>query len=204
MRAFDGRTRLLIASEAARLIVDEGMKDYLMAKKKAAEHLHVNAKTDLPTNEEIELAVVDRQRLFGGDEQDELTRQLRELALLWMQRLEQFRPRLVGSVLRGTATEFSDINLHVFADSVEEVLWMLMENNMNPRSTEKRYRIQGRLVQVPGLKFDMEGIEIDLVVFTEDGVRQAPPSPIDGKPMKRANIKQVRALLDEDRALSAG
>ena len=42
---------------------------------------------------------------------------------------------------------------------------------------------------------DLEGREIELAVFEEVDLRQAPPSPIDGKPQRRASLQEVEYLL---------
>jgi hypothetical protein len=36
---------------------------------------------------------------------------------------------------------------------------------------------------------------IEATVFPTDGIRQAPVSPVDGKPMRRANVIELEALL---------
>ena len=51
----------------------------------------------------------------------------RRIALDTMRLLDEFQPRLVGSVLTGTATDYSDINLHLFADRSESVAIRLIE-----------------------------------------------------------------------------
>ena len=46
-----------------------------------------------------------------------------------------------------------------------------------------------------GFQFVHGDISVEATVFPVDGIRQAPISPIDGKPMKRADEKAVKALL---------
>jgi hypothetical protein len=36
---------------------------------------------------------------------------------------------------------------------------------------------------------------IEATVFPTDGIRQAPVSPVDGKPMRRADVADLEALL---------
>jgi hypothetical protein len=43
----------------------------------------------------------------------------------------------------------------------------------------------------------VDDILVDALVFGRDGQRQAPLSPTDGRPLRRASIEEVRALLDE-------
>ena len=50
-----------------------------------------------------------------------------------------------------------------------------------------------------GSRFDADGNRIDLTVFAPLAEREAPRSPIDGRPMRRASLAEVQALLAEDR-----
>ena len=102
-----------IAAVAARLVVDEGM-EYAGAKRKAArEH---GRRAELPSNEQVEDAVREHIGLFCADTQPAELRALREVALLWMQRLAEFRPHLAGAVWRGTATRQSAVLIDLYCD----------------------------------------------------------------------------------------
>ena len=59
--------------------------------------------------------------LFLGNHHLELLYALRRTALITMQMLEHFSPRLVGPVLAGTADVNSAVNLHLFSDEPELV-----------------------------------------------------------------------------------
>ena len=59
------RARQVVAQEAARLIIDHGIRDYRIAKQKAAERLGVVGRGSLPGNTEIESAVSDHLQIFG-------------------------------------------------------------------------------------------------------------------------------------------
>ncbi len=61
-------TRRRIAVEAARLISEDGMRDYHAAKRKAAARLGIQVDTALPKNAEIEDALREYQRLFDADD----------------------------------------------------------------------------------------------------------------------------------------
>jgi hypothetical protein len=200
----DDRTRQLLAQESARIIVDQGLRDYRIAKIKAAERLGMNSRGALPGNTEIEQAIAEHLLLFGGESHAGFLQGLRSTALSVMQLLEDFTPRLVGPVLAGTADDNSAINLHVFADSSEVVALFLGEQGFACRLYERRLKTRrGRNVQpdiIPGYEFQFEGEPVEATVFPVDGIRQAPLSPIDGKPMRRADKKGVCALLDTYRA----
>ena len=128
------RTRQVLAQEAARIIVNHGVRDYRLAKQKAAERLGVSARGALPGNPEIEAAVAEHLELFGGEDHADRLRLLRMAALGAMELLADFSPRLVGPVLSGTADGNSAVNLHVFADSPEAVALELEQIGVSYRS----------------------------------------------------------------------
>ncbi len=191
----DQRLRACIAQEAARILLDEGVEDYQVAKRKAADRLNAGDRRLLPRNSEIERAVLERQRLFFTRGYDDLVCTLRQTALEAMRLLRKFEPRLTGPVLRGTAGRHSDIDLHVFADAVEEVLFVLMDAGIVYRSAERRLRYGEDVRYYPALNFCVSGQEVDATVLPSDALKQTPSSPIDGKPMRRASIEQVEHLL---------
>jgi hypothetical protein len=115
-----------------------------------------------------------------------------------MRYLHEFEPRLVGPVLTGTATEHSDVQLHLFTDTAESVALKLMDQRVPYEVTERRVKMNAeRILAYPGVRFEMDDFEIEATVFPTDGIRQAPVSPVDGRPMKRANAFEVEALLEE-------
>lgn len=192
------RARRVLAQEAARIIIEQGIKDYRIAKTKAAERLGLRSNGSLPGNHEIETAVAEHLQLFRGDSHRNLLQALREAALSAMELLSPFTPRLVGPVLAGTAAEHSPINLHVFADSAEQIAFRLQERGIPYKPFERRYKSRkGRTECYAAFAFTHGDSAIEATVFPFDGIRQAPMSPVDGKPMRRANSTKVRAMLDE-------
>ncbi len=106
-----------IAANAARLVVEEGL-EYGPAKLRAARDLGRGSSTrqSLPSNELLEDEVREYLALFCSDTQPSELRALRELALLWMERLLPFRPHLTGAAWRGTATRLNAVHLQLFCD----------------------------------------------------------------------------------------
>jgi hypothetical protein len=191
------RTRQVVAQEAARIIVDHGIRDYRLAKNKAAERLGVLSRGALPGNSEIEAAVAEHLQLFGGESHADHLRLMRVAALSAMELLAEFNPRLVGPVLMGTADENSAVNLHVFADSDEVVAMELAAIGLNYRSFERRLKSRrGRVETYAGFEFHHSHNAIQATVFPIDGIRQAPISPVDGKPMRRVDTNAVQRLLE--------
>jgi hypothetical protein len=193
------RARQCLAQEAARLIVEHGIRDYRVAKVKAAERLGINTRGSLPGNTEIESAVHNHLSLFGGESHADHLYLLRESALAAMEMLGAFSPRLVGPVLQGTADHNSAVNLHVFTDSPESVALELQAKGYTCKPYERRLRISRGKGAKPemfaGYEFCLDDAAIQATVFPVDGIRQSPISPVDGRPMKRADRKAVKALL---------
>jgi hypothetical protein len=175
---------------------EQGVDDFLQAKRKAADRLGVTDASILPRNTEIEAARVAHQRLFAADRHEADLASLRRSALEAMRLMADFQPRLVGPVLAGTASSHSEINLHLFSESAEAVSLKLEERGVPHEVLERRLRYErDRVVTYPALRFVAGRQTIDAVVFPLDGIRQAPSSPVDGKPMRRASAAEVEALL---------
>lgn len=188
--------RSAIAQEAARLMAEHGIQDYLVAKRKAAERYGVVEGAVLPRNTEIEAALLAYQRLFGGAQHLSSLQEQRRVALQAMRLLAQFEARLVGPVLTGSATEFADVQLHLFSDSTEAVCMHLMDRRYEYEVFERRIKTTPeRQVAVPAVRFDMEAQTIEALIFPKDGIRQAPISPVDGRPIRRAGQFEVQELL---------
>jgi hypothetical protein len=191
--------RRALAQEAARIMSEQGIDDFLLAKRKAAERLGVADASVLPRNTEIEAALAEHHRLFGLSRHQAALRDLRRTALQAMQLLREFDPRLVGPVLTGMASEHSEISLHLFTEQPETVGWRLEEQGIPHRVNERRLRYEpGRVVAYPAFHFVAGNQPIDAVVFPLDGIRQSPSSPVDGRPMRRGSVEEVKELLMND------
>jgi hypothetical protein len=167
-----------LAQEAAQILAETGSRDFFAAKRKAAEHLGAMDTRNMPSNKEIEAALMTYQRL--------------------MKFFDRFRPRLVGSVLHGTADTNSSVTLHIYATTMEEVGLFLMENGVPFQTADKRLRFGVERYQtLPLYRFLAEETPIEVVVFPLDGPQQAPLSPVDGKSMQRADIATVEKLLSD-------
>lgn len=126
-----------VAYLAARLIAEDGITDYGQAKQKAARQAGLLDAKALPDNGEIEDALREYQALYQGEEHEALLTDLREHALKLMQRLAEFNPRLTGTVLDGTATAFSAIELDLFTDSGKDVELHLINRNIAYKAGER-------------------------------------------------------------------
>ncbi len=190
--------RRALAQEAARIMSEQGIDDYGLAKRKAAERFGATDIAVLPKNTEIEAALADHQRLFESNTHSSTLDDLRRTALQAMRLLKRFEPRLVGPVLSGTASAHSEINLHVFAEGPESVALHLMDNGVPHRMVERRLRYEpDRLVAYPVVRFVAGHREIEAIVFPLNGIRQSPASPVDGRPMRRASSEEVASMVME-------
>jgi hypothetical protein len=189
--------RQAVADEAARIMNEQGVDDFLLAKRKAAERLGVTDASILPRNTEIEAAMMAHHRLFAHDRHAADLTDLRRAALAAMRLMADFHPRLVGPVLNGSASAHSEINLHLFSETPEAVSLRLDERGVPHEVLERRVRFErDRAVSYPALRFVAGRQTVDAVVFPLDGIRQSPCSPVDGKPMRRASTTEVEDLLD--------
>ena len=193
------RARQMLAQEAARIIVEQGIQDFRLAKTKAAERLGLSGRGSLPGNSEIQDAVSEHLKLFGRESHLNLLQMMRRAALSAMEILSPFSPRLVGPVLNGTAAANSAVNLHVFSDTPELIAMKLDEQQMSYKAYERRLKSRRDQAETfAGFRFLHDESSIEATVFPVDGIRQAPISPVDGRPMNRADHSAVRMLLDQD------
>lgn len=185
-----------VAAEAARIIATEGQYNYHAAKRKAADRIGVNERLALPANLEVQDALQTYVQLYGGEEHRENLGRMRAAAAEAMRFLEPWRSRLVGAVLDGTAGRHARISLHVFCDTPDSIVHHMMERNMPFRQEQRQIRWHdGGHKTVPLVVVQREPFTIEMLIFDEVQLRQAPPCPIDGKPQKRASLAEVERLL---------
>jgi hypothetical protein len=190
--------RLAVANEAARIMREEGVRDYLLAKRKAAQRLGITDRGALPGNDQIAALVAEQQRLFGGDGYHSRLRELREIALEALGLFHGFEPRVVGGVLTGAVTDNSVIGLHLFADTPEAVAFRLMEHDVPYEVADRRVRYSAdRQELMPSYRFLAGDAQVEATVFPLAGLRQPPSCPVEGGPMRRARRPELEALLVE-------
>ena len=188
-----------LATEAARLMVEGGIRDFHLAKRKAAQRLGIFDDASLPGNREIEDALREYQRLFQRAQQPDALRQRREAALPALEFFAAFQPRVVGPVWDGTADAHSAIALHLHSDDPDAVPRWLAEHAIPARPRHYRLRLDHeREVDAPAWLFAADGLEFDATVLPLDCLRQAPLSGVDGRPMRRGSARQLRELLAAD------
>lgn len=188
-----------MAQIAARLMAEQGIRDFRVAKQKAAQHLGIDVRQSvLPKNSEIEAALAEHQRLFAADKQPAQLRAMRLAALQAMRLLADFQPRLVGDVWSGLANGYSDIQLHAFAEHSESFDLFLQRQGIDYEIVERRYRFAGDDYRFyPAFRFVAGEYRFEVALFSATGIREAPRSLVDGAPMARASATRVERALED-------
>lgn len=185
-----------IAQTAARMVVEEGF-EWAAAKRRAVKQLGLPARTQLPDNDALEEAVREYIEIFCADTQPQELHALRELALVWMERVQEFRPHLTGAVWRGTATRMSDIYIQLFCDDSKSAEIALINRN-----------VQYDVTQISGFNGEMvdalsisslckplgENMGVHLMVYDYDDLRGALKPDAQGR-RPRGDIDALRQLL---------
>lgn len=196
--------RASIAATAARLMAEDGIDDFALAKRKAARQLGVIDAHALPRNEEIEAELRAYRALYQADEHPQVIVELRRVALDAMQTLEQFNPYLTGPVLKGIAGPYAEIDVQLFPDSAKEVEIFLLDRNI-PFSTQEGRRYSGdRARSVSLISLTWQGVPLRLSVFDARDERTALKGSQAGKVIERAGIAEVGAILRRDDDAKSG
>ena len=188
--------RAAIAAAAARIMAEDGIDDYALAKRKAARRLGAPESESLPANDEIASALRAYQSLYQADEHRDRLKALRRHALDLMTELAQFNPYLTGAILDGTAGRRAEIELQLFPESGKQVeIYLLGRAIEFATSTHRRYA-GDRAHAANVLSFDWQGCPVKLEVFDPRDERIALKTSLAGRVIERAGPAEVRALLD--------
>ena len=193
--AFDSinNNRLIVARRAAEVIMEEGITDYLFAKKKAAKSLGLLTNDNLPSNQEIDNALKEYQNIFQVQVDSEIINKIKEEALNTMVLFEDFNPHLTGQLLEGLIPKFPKIQINLFTDNIKEVEYTLLNNNIAFDVKDTIY--QEKLSKKKSTKtipaFILEGawFPIELKVYFENDIRSKKNNLLSNK---GKNIKAIR------------
>jgi len=191
--------RARLAAAAARIMAEDGIDDFALAKRKAAKRLGVLDTQALPANEEIEAELRAYRALYQSDH-GELIDDLRRIALDAMRTLEGFSPYLTGPVLKGTAGPYAEIELQLFPDSAKDVEMFLLDRGINFTTQEARRYAGDRAHAVGLISLTWHGQPLKLAVFDARDERLALKTSVAGKVAERANVAEVSALLSTNNA----
>ena len=196
----DNQIRQVLAKEAARLMYEEGVSQYLDAKKMAAKRLFGNggAKAmryrpkDLPSNGEISIELAKLVALYEDDQQDRLAA-MRKAAVIIMTDLSPFHPRLIGSVSTGRVRKGSDIDLHVFTDNIEDLEDHLHKLQWHYDKKQVVVRHGHQFIEYTHIYIQAD-FPVELSVYPLMALRVTARSSTDAKPIKRLKIADVERL----------
>jgi hypothetical protein len=187
--------RARIAAAAARIMAEDGIDNFALAKRKAAKSLGAPATEALPANDEIEAELEAYRALYQADEHPQRVAELREIALDAMRRFEGFHPYLTGPVLKGTAGPYAEIELQLFPESAKEVEMFLLERGIAFETQEARRYSGDRVHAVSVFVLLWQDAPIKLSVFDPRDERVALKTSQAGQVLQRAGIAELAALL---------
>jgi len=187
-----------IAATAARMVVEEGL-EYGPAKRRAVKQLGLNARAPLPNNDQVEDAVREYLEVFCADTQPAELAALRQLAVVWMERMAAFRPHLGGAVWRGTATGLSDIYLQLFCDDPKSAEISLIDHNVRYEvSTVQGFQgdpVDALSVLCASPELSQRTL-VHLMIYDADDVRGALKPDVQGR-TQRGDLRALLNLMKE-------
>lgn len=184
-----------IAHLAARLMAEDGVEDYALAKRKAAREAGAQDTRELPTNDEIDEALRTYRQIYHQQEHRERLRELRETALRAMREFSRFNPHLTGSVLSGSAGKYADINLQLFTDDAKAVELYLIDRGIRYNARQSRLYAGAGTLTVPVYDVSDGGAEIEITVLSMRELRGPLRASAGGKAIERAKTQAIEALL---------
>ncbi len=180
-----------IAATAACLIAEEGL-DYAAAKKKAVKQMGLtDTRVSLPDNSLIEQQLRQYQAQYQSDSQPAELLRLRQLALLWMQRLAQYNPYVMGAVWNGTASEHSAVHLILLTDD-EKMLEIELRNREIMFSPTEVRHLDGRGF-IPAVVVEENNVPVVLSLYSASSV----PVRVRNGQARYGNIAALCTLLEQ-------
>jgi hypothetical protein len=187
--------RARIAAAAARVMAEDGVDDFALAKRKAARRLGAPETEAMPTNDEVEAELRAYRALYQAEDHGQIIDELRAVALDLMQVLAEFHPYLTGPVLKGIAGPHSEIDLQLFPDSAKDVEMFLLNRDIAFGTREGRRFSGDRTHAVSLFTLEWRGVPVRLSVLDRRDERVALKTSQAGRVMDRAGIAEVGALL---------
>jgi hypothetical protein len=187
--------RARIAAVAARIMAEDGIDDFALAKRKAARQLGAPQSEALPGNDEVESELRAYRALYQADEHAERISELRRIALDAMRAFERFNPYLTGPVLKGTAGPYAEIELQLFPGSPKDVEIFLLERGLSFDTHEGRRFSGDRAHAMSVFSLLWHDTPLKLAVFDPRDERLALKTSQAGRVLERAGVAEVASLL---------
>lgn len=187
--------RMRIAQIAARIMAEDGIDDFALAKRKAARQTGAPDTRNMPDNVEVEQALREYRDLYQAGEHAQRLAALRQAALRVMQLLATYDPHLVGPVLTGTAGRYACIDLHLFTDDPKELEMFLINRRIEFRPREARVHVGGEMRTVPGVEFEWGDAEFKVLVFSRRDLRLGIRLASEGRVQEGVRADAVERML---------
>jgi hypothetical protein len=162
--------KVSVANLAAQMIMEEGIKDYLFAKKKAAKSLGLYENASLPTNSQVDKAIDDFNKIFKPDIDVEFLQQLKSQALEVMNIFINFKPHLMNQLSQGIIPKFPEIKINLFADNLKDVEYALLNSKISYDFKEVKMNTkEGKrsIKSIPTIYLDNLSIPTEVKVYFE-------------------------------------
>jgi hypothetical protein len=175
VRAQTKQARIIIANRAAEIIMEEGITDYHFAKKKAARYLGYKSSDLLPSNDEIDYALNEYQKIYQVDIDVSLIEKIKNEALLIMELFKNFNPHLLGQLIDGLIPKYPILQINLYTDNMKEIEYLLLNNNImfdlkDKNISEKRTKKKS-LRNIPIIKIDGRCFPIELKILDENDLK---------------------------------
>ena len=186
--------KLSVANLAAQLIMEEGIKDYLYAKKKAAKSLGINENANLPTNSQIDKAIDEFNKIFNPNIDIEFLQQFKTQALEVMSIFKNFKPHLMDQLSQGIIPKFPEIKINLFADNLKDVEYVLLNSELSYDFKEVKMNAkEGKhlVKSIPTIYLENLSIPAEIKVYFENDFFDFKKNFLQNRGL---NVKKVLSL----------
>lgn len=163
--------KISVANLAAQMIMEEGIEDYLFAKKKAAKSLGLNENMSLPSNSQIDNAIKDFNKIFNQDVDIEFLEHFKTQALNVMSMFKNFRPHLMNQLSEGIIPKFPEIKINLFADNLKDIEYIILNSEISYefREVKMNSKVGGNSIKsIPTFYLDNLPIPAEIKVYFEN------------------------------------
>ncbi len=133
-------------------------------------------------------------RMLEGPKRFDHLRQMRIAALRFMRSLSRFRPKLIGSVFTGHVRKGSDIDIHLFADSLQAVTAEMDYQGVVYDVERKKVRKNGEETIYNHVKVRDEYL-FELTIYDTTQSSYVFKSSVTGKAIERASVSELEQFL---------
>ena len=187
-------SKQIIAEAAARIMHQQRLQDYGLAKRKALESLESAQHSAMPENRLINKALQEYIQCFGNAADKDWETQLTTAAKEASAFLNEFPHYVAGSLASQVAKLDDRLEIHLYSDSTEPLLWRLQDHDIPYREQERVVRINRQTeYSYPCFSFVANNIPVSITVFPDSRPRPR-QCDIDGSPMPRLKPTQLAAL----------